>query len=87
MASYKKYRQHYCSSSHRSYRTMAKCMWKRAVWVTGEGPFAVLAHCRVLSVTLHKTPEAAEAAKKTIDSTACGGACNGRHEIVEVCLP
>ncbi len=87
MAQYKIYRQHNCTKNHRTYRTTAQCIWKRAEWVTGEGPYAVLAHCRVLTLTLHDTAEKAEASKAVIDSTACGGMCSGRHEVVQVMLP
>lgn len=85
--SYKTYRQHNCTAKHRTYLATAKCMWLRAEWVAGEGPYALLAHCRVLTVTLYKNAEAAEKQKKTIDTTACGGMCNSRHEIIQIALP
>ena len=87
MPTYKIYRQHGCTSRHRSYKTMATCIWKRAAWIVGNGPYATLAHCGVLTVTLHPTGEAAEVSKRTIDDTACGHQCSGRHEIVELALP
>src|SRR5919198_1244890 len=54
------YRRHYCGAKHRTYRTLAQCIWKRAEWIDGEGPYAVLAKCRKLTVTLHETVEGAE---------------------------
>jgi hypothetical protein len=87
VAKYKIYRQHNCTSRHRTYRKTAECIWRRAEWITGEGPYACLAHCRVLTVQLYKSAEAAEAAKVTIDDTACGGMCRGEHEIIEIVLP
>jgi hypothetical protein len=66
---------------------MGRCVWPRSEWVTGEGPYAVLAHCRVLTVMLHGSAAAAEASKKSIDETACGGMCFKRHEIVQLVLP
>jgi hypothetical protein len=87
MPSYKLYRSHNCTANHRTHRAMAKCIWKRAEWITGDGPYALLAHCRVLTVTLHQRPETAEAGRQTIDETACGGACYGKHEIIQLVLP
>ncbi|PWU52813.1 hypothetical protein DLJ47_17835 [Micromonospora sp. S4605] len=78
----KTYRRHYCQRQHRTHHTTAKCLWPRAVWITGEGPYATLAWCRVLSVMLHPTEAEALAAKHLIDSTGCGGRCNRRHELI-----
>jgi hypothetical protein len=65
---------------------MAQCIWKRAVWIQGGGPFALLAHCRDLSVSLHQIAVSAESSKALIDSTGCGGMCSRQHEIVELVL-
>jgi hypothetical protein len=81
----KTYRRHYCERVHRTPRTMAKCIWgRRAAWIVGEGPYAVLAWCRVLTVTLHATHNDALGAKRAIDLSACGGRCTGRHEIIQL---
>jgi hypothetical protein len=80
----KVYRRHCCERSHRTYRTLAKCIWRRAAWIAGEGPFALLAWCRALTVTLHATHDDALEAKRTIDLSACGGRCTGRHEIIRL---
>ncbi len=87
MGQFKLHRQHSCASKHRTYVAMGKCAWKRAAWVDGDGPYAVLAHCRELTVRLHQTPEAAEEAKDAIDRTACGGRCSKQHELVQMVLP
>jgi hypothetical protein len=71
---------------HRSYRTLAKCIWPQAYWVAGEGPWASLAHCNVLTIELHRTRATAEAAKRAIDGTGCGGRCHRHHEIVHLAL-
>jgi hypothetical protein len=76
-----------CQAAHRSYTTFAECAWKKAEWVIGDGAFAVLAHCRVLTVTLHKTREKAEESQRFIDKFGCGGMCGRRHEIVQIHLP
>jgi hypothetical protein len=83
----KTYRLHHCEQQHRSHLAMAGCIWKRAVWVHGEGQYALVARCQVLTVTLYPTPEAAGCALEFIDGIGCGHACTRRHEIVQLQLP
>lgn len=83
----KTYRQHYCDRKHRTYSTLAKCLWKRACWIDGNGEYALLAHCRVLTVSLWTNLADAEASKRMIDGSACGGQCYRRHEIIKITLP
>lgn len=83
----KTYRRHYCSRTHHTYNALAKCIWKKAEWIFGEGEYASLAHCGVLTIELHPTLEAAEKEKAAIDSTACGGRCYRNHEIVHLAHP
>ncbi|MGH3476719.1 MAG: hypothetical protein ACRDPQ_14060 [Nocardioidaceae bacterium] len=83
----KVYGLHYCDVSHRTYQAMAKCMWRRAVWIEGDGPYALLARCRVLTVTLHADLAGAVVSKRPIDGSGCGGLCHGDHEIVQLVLP
>lgn len=52
-----------------------------AAWVTGEGPYLVLAYCHQLTVTRHQTLEKAIRAKQGIDGSGCGGNCVGVHLI------
>lgn len=61
---------------------MAQCRWPLAAWISGNGPLALLAHCRQLTVTLWQDEERtkAEQAKAQIDRLACGGGCYGHHE-------
>ena len=80
----KTYRRHYCEKAHRTYRTTAKCLWKRAAWITGEGPYASVANCRALTVILYTTAEDAQKAKQFIDNVGCGGQCHKRHEIIKI---
>lgn len=75
---------HGCATKHRTTRTLAVCQWPRAVWITGSGEWALLAHCDVLKVTLHATEEDAQSSKRFIDRTGCGHACTRRHEIVRL---
>ncbi len=62
----------------------AKRWWKWAWWVDGNGPFALLAHCRVLTVRLYAKCDEAERDKAVIDRGGCGGPCYGNHEIVDL---
>jgi hypothetical protein len=80
----KTYRRHYCERQHRHYRTTAVCLWPRAIWITGEGPYATLAWCRVLTVALHQDIDTAREAQAFIDKYACGGQCYRRHEIIHL---
>jgi hypothetical protein len=59
-------------------------LWPKAAWVGGNGPWATLAWCRVLTVELHETEEDARRALKMIDDTACGGLCRRKHELVRL---
>lgn len=63
-----------------------KCAIPRAVWIRGEGPYALIAWCGVPTVTLHETRELAEFHEDQIDRYYCGHMCNGRHVIVRVRL-
>lgn len=85
------YSQHNCARKHRSYMTLAKCVWPKAVWVAGEdGPYATVSRCPSsgnpvgLTVELHASRDAAVAALQLIDETACGGSCRGLHELIEL---
>ena len=51
-------------------------------WICGDGPIALLAWCRELSISLHASVESAEKNKVMIDKCCCGGCCNRQHEIV-----
>ena len=66
------------------FEDIAERRYSDAVWIMGEGRFAVLAHCGSLKVTLHKTREDAERAKDWIDDLACGGGCVKHHEIIDL---
>ena len=71
-----------------NYRKEAKTRWgKKAEWIRGDGQYALLAHCGVLTVSLHTTMESAEKDKKFIDECACGGSCVGHHEITDLSQP
>jgi hypothetical protein len=83
----KTYYRHYCARRHRSYKTLAGCLWPSAVWIKGEGSYAVLAHCKRLTVTLHDGADGALAAKRRIDDFGCGGRCVNEHEVIYLAHP
>lgn len=78
----KTYRRHGCTSKHRTYNKFCCCAFKRAAWVSGEGPFALIAWCSIPTISLWPTREHAEAA--LADLGFCGGRCTGRHEVVMI---
>lgn len=78
------YRMDRCPRKHRTFAAIAKCLFPRAEWIKGEGQYAVLAHCNVLTVWLFPTQAEAQDAKAAIDRTACGSRCHKRHEITQI---
>lgn len=82
----KTYHRHNCTSKHRTLQTLTRCMFRRAEWIQGDGPYACLAWCSVLTITLHPTFDDAYHAKDHIDDHACGHACTNHHEIVVIDL-
>ena len=78
----------YCGKSHRTLNAVIKCKFPYAVWIRGEGDYAVLAWCKsagvkhsTLTISLWDTLEKAKKSKKTIDDLGCGSGCNGNHQI------
>jgi hypothetical protein len=66
-------RDHRCQRQHRSHRTLARCIWKRAAWNAGDGPYAVLDRCHERpTVSLHATVAAAMKALESLDGIGCG---------------
>lgn len=81
------WRRHRCEAQHRTTRTWMRCaLGRRVEWISGRGRFAVVAYCRVTTVTLWETPDAARHACRVIDATGCGGRCRNRHQLVHVDL-
>jgi hypothetical protein len=69
-----------------SWRTEATQKWGAyARWLSGEGPFAVIAPCREFSFSLWGTREAADKAKAHLDQMGCGVGCNPLlHKVVDL---
>jgi hypothetical protein len=86
----KVYRRHNCSARHRTARTMAKCVWRRAGWINWvdeDCQFALVAYCSVTTVTLWPTYEEAARQMEFLNQWRCGHACHGAHEVVKLVLP
>jgi hypothetical protein len=81
----KTYRRHNCTRTHRTWATLAKCIWPRALWIHGNGPYASIARCgRGTTIQLCPTATDAQQMKDVIDSSGCGGLCQRRHELIEL---
>jgi hypothetical protein len=77
-----------CGHRHRSYETVAECHWPRATRISGDGPYAVIAHCNdLLIVTLHPDRATAEESIGALDQFGCGHGCSRRHETILISLP
>jgi hypothetical protein len=83
-----KYRRHNCAATHRTYNRMARCIWRRACWVSGEGRYATIAQCGPTTVMLHAQLNAAREALALINSSGCGGVCRGAggHRLIELMM-
>lgn len=70
------------------YRDIADSRWSHASWILGNGRFAVLAHCKRLTVLLCDNWPQAEREKTRLDQVGCCGVCDrAMHEIVDMELP
>ena len=71
------------------WQLQARKRWgKRAMEITGDGPFALLAPCLGLAVSLWATAEEAEGAKNNLGQQGCGSRCNPRlHHVVDLTEP
>lgn len=67
-----------------NYARAAKRIWKPVEWVHGDGPVAVVAFCKVTTVTLWPDTDQAEASREFIDRFGCGGGCYRDHAIVDL---
>lgn len=61
---------------------LARWRWPDAEWIIGNGKWASVTHCDVITVMLFETKAEAETAKEFIDKTGCGGGCRRLHEVV-----
>ncbi len=81
-------RTHNCPRTHKTFRTLAQCIWPEARWVLGDGPYATVRACSSTTVLLHSTLEQAEAAFRRIHPSWPKGGCDfWKHELVVLVLP
>src|SRR5215475_7820597 len=81
-----------CGVRHGRWHKVARCLWPKAIWITGDPPrvgpcYAVVSHCHPgCTVTLHPDLDAARQSKHLIDNSACGSGCRraAGHEIVHM---
>jgi hypothetical protein len=66
------------------WRREARRRW-RWLWITGNGPYAVVSRCPGGdTVTLWQSRQEADAALDRIDRWACGSQCRRAHHVVEL---
>lgn len=68
----------------KGYKGTARRVWPRAIWVHGQGPYAVVAYCKQTTVTLHASLEDAQASRGFIDRTGCGHRCHRAHRVIDL---
>ena len=68
------------------FRPVAEKKWRDAEWIAGNGQYALISQCNVLTITLWADLAIAKACKELIDKTTCGAMCCGTlgHEIVDL---
>ena len=72
---------HHCGRTHRGFQSLAECTWHEAAYVIGDGPYALVAHCDMLSVALFETAAEAGQARRRMNTVGCGKTCEGRHQL------
>jgi hypothetical protein len=72
---------HHCGRTHRGFQSLAECIWPTAAYVIGDGPYALIAHCDMLSVALYATAAEAGEARRRLTAVGCGRTCEGQHQL------
>lgn len=72
---------HHCGRTHRGFQSLAECIWPEAAYITGDGPYALVAHCDMLSVALYETATEAGDARRRLSTVGCGRTCERRHQL------
>jgi hypothetical protein len=80
------YRAHRCKRRHRLYRSLARCIWKRAEMIVSEGPYAVRLHGPNPDIWLFKQQQGAEYHAALFDRCGCGPYCRGKHQVAQLVL-
>lgn len=72
---------HHCGRTHRGFQSLAECTWPDAAYITGDGPYALVAHCDMLTVALYETAIEAGRARQRLKAVGCGRTCERRHQL------
>lgn len=80
------YREHYCERRHRTYLTLAKCVFWKAGTITGDGPWAVPS-CTWFTISLHDSQEEARETIRFLNQGHCGHRCVGQHRLIFLDIP
>ncbi len=80
---YRRCRRH----RHRTFNAESRCLFRYAAWVSGEGQWATLAGCGVLTIILHRSEHQSRLALGFIETCGCGHRCPAskslqRHRLV-----
>lgn len=78
---------HGCARTHHGYQSLAECTWPDAAYVVGDGPYALVAHCQMLTVALYETLAEARRRIRRLDADRCAKTCVGDHELVALPAP
>jgi len=81
-----------CPVNHRAARALARCIWRKALYIRGAWRFASVSTClesrpgKYSKIQLFETPEEAERHHTGINSSGCSGNCHGpgKHRLVEL---
>lgn len=76
-----------CAVRHRSWNALASCRYPGNVWVSGEGPVAIVRWCDDRTrVSLHADRPGAERVLVVLDMLpdGCGWLCDADHDVVDL---
>jgi hypothetical protein len=68
-------------NSKEDWAQVARRVWPDTSWVSGDGPFAIVARCHCTIVRLYQTLDAAIEACALIDGLGCSDGCEREHFI------
>ena len=72
-------------SQLKSWYAETRLRWAgKAEWVTGEGRYALVEPCRVLTIRLFPNKRDAVAALKLANTAGCGPGCLRKHRLVDL---
>lgn len=75
---------HGCGRTHHGYQSLAECCWPDAAYVTGDGPYALVATCEMVSVALYDSESEARRRRSRLDTVGCGRGCERHHDLFDL---